>query len=322
VRIGVLIADDRTLIYSPTPLLIEAGSSAPERPNAIEFASPPAALAQDVGLGPAGLAERRIGLDPVLPDRIAKVEQELQAVPPLKFDLARRVRVFTNRFQFVELEMTGCFISRKKIPVPSSLVGLAQSENVERNFHAHFDLVQKGRLEVKAKDRLITERSLLDRRREIERKFLVTLIGYGAVVLRTNKNRFIETVEQLRAEVAAFSAGVKQQLEQMIESSRKAVVEALLPAVERNPPDDYTKTQGPSPPKDFLRQKLEKDIERAFGNAEALVKDMEVKLVFKDVAYESLVDEKFLAAAREAMPDVTFLHDEFQATPAREETPA
>lgn len=322
VRIGVLIADDRTLIYSPTPLLIEAGSSAPERPNAIEFASPPAALAQDVGLGPAGLAGRRIGLDPLMPDRIAKVEQDLQAAPPVKFDLARRVRVFTSRFQFVEMEMTGCFISRKKIPVPSSLVGLARSEDVERNFHAHFDLVQKGRLEVKAEDRLITERSLLDRRRDIERKFLVTLTGYGVVVLRANKDRFIEVVKQLQVEVAAFSAGVKQQIEEMIESSRKAVVEALLPAVERNPPDEYTKTHGPTPPKDFLRQKLEKDIERAFGNAEALVKDMEVKFVFKDVAYESLVDEKFLATARKAMPDVTFLHDEFQATPAREETPA
>ncbi len=35
VRIGLLISDDNILIYSPTPLLIEAGSQQPEKPNAI-----------------------------------------------------------------------------------------------------------------------------------------------------------------------------------------------------------------------------------------------------------------------------------------------
>jgi hypothetical protein len=35
VRIGLLISDENILIYSPTPLLIEAGSQQPEKPNAI-----------------------------------------------------------------------------------------------------------------------------------------------------------------------------------------------------------------------------------------------------------------------------------------------
>jgi hypothetical protein len=321
VRIGVLIADDRTLIYSPTPLLIEAESSIPERPNAVEFTSPPATQSPDLGLGPTGPGETRIGSEPLTAGRIASVQQDLQSAPAVRFDLARRVRVFTSQFQFVELGMTGCFISRKRIPVPSRLVGLGGIADVERSFHAHFDLVRNGQLEVqKEGKRSITERSLLDGRREIERKYLVTLTDYGSVVLRANKDALIKAVEELREEVATFSAGVTQKLEEMIESSRKAVVEALLPAVERNPPAEYTKTQGPSPTKDYLRQKLEKEIERAFGRADELVERMEVKLIFKDVAYESLIDGKFLATARKAMPDVKFLHEEFQATPASEET--
>jgi hypothetical protein len=35
IRIGLVISDDQTLIYGPTPLLIEAGSTVPTRPNAI-----------------------------------------------------------------------------------------------------------------------------------------------------------------------------------------------------------------------------------------------------------------------------------------------
>src|SRR5207249_11087503 len=37
VRIGLLIADNDTIVYSPVPLLIEAGSKLPEKPNAIVF---------------------------------------------------------------------------------------------------------------------------------------------------------------------------------------------------------------------------------------------------------------------------------------------
>lgn len=311
-RIGLLIADERTVVFSPTPLLIEAGSDAPDRPNAIEIGLPPADVARDLGLGPAGARDRRIGLDPVEPKRVEAVERDLEAAPPVKFDLARRVRVFTSRFQFVELEMTGCFISRKRVPIPSALVGLARKKDVERQFHAHFDLVQSGRLEVKAGDDVITERALLDQRRDIEKRFLVSLPTYGTVVLRGNKDKLVKAVDELRSRVDAFSKGIKVQLTDVITKGCGAVVEALLPAIERNPPDQYTKTLGPAPSRKALGKMLGDDITRAFGTAEALIKDMQVKLVFKDVAYESLVDKKFIETARKAMPHVDFLHEEYE----------
>ncbi len=37
VRIGLVISDDTTLVYSPVPQLIEAGSNSVEKPNAIMF---------------------------------------------------------------------------------------------------------------------------------------------------------------------------------------------------------------------------------------------------------------------------------------------
>lgn len=316
IRIGLLVADDSTLIYSPTPLLIEAGSDRPERPNAISLGGVPDSLGREVGLGEHPDRERTIGLDAVQPNRIDEVEADLAAAPPVRFDLARRVRVFTSRFQFVELKMSGCFVSRRKVPIPSSLMGLAGEQDVERQFHAQFDLVQKGRLEVKHDGRVITERALLDRRRDIEKRFLVTLAGYGTVVLRSNKQRFVDAVEKLKAEVDHFSKGVTEQIAEHINAGRTTLTEALLPSVERNPPDEYTKTLGPSPGKTALRKQLEQDISDAFGTAGALVEQMQVKLIFKDVAYESLVDPKFLEVARKAMPHVKFLHEEYDAATA------
>jgi hypothetical protein len=43
---------------------------------------------------------------------------------------------------------------------------------------------------------------------------------------------------------------------------------------------------------------------------------MTVNLIFKDVAYESLVDKTFLNVARKAMPSVEALHEEYEATKA------
>ena len=74
----------------------------------------------------------------------------------------------------------------------------------------------------------------------------------------------------------------------------------------------------PNLPEAVLRRRLEEDIVSAFGTAESLVSGMRVKLIFKDMAYESLVDRKFLEIARQAMPDVKVLHEEFDAAAARE----
>jgi hypothetical protein len=47
---------------------------------------------------------------------------------------------------------------------------------------------------------------------------------------------------------------------------------------------------------------------------------MEVNAIFKDVAYESLVDSKFLDVARRAMPGVKWLHSECEASAASAES--
>ncbi len=320
VRIGLMICDDTTLIFSPTPLLIEAGSNNPHRPNAIQLDAPPPEVTRDTGLGEKPNIERVIGLDPIKPDQIDEVANDLKSAPPVKFDLARRVRVFTTRFQFVELEMTGCYISRKRVPIPSSLVGLARNEDIASQFHAHFNLVQQGQIEVKTdNNKIVSERSLLKKRKSIEKSFLINLKGYGMVLLRANKERFMNAVKELENEVSAYAQGVEEGLQKQIKTSKNKLAEALFPSVKQNPPDSYTKIHGPVVPENYLKQRLEEDISDAFGTAKELIKNMQVKVVFKDVAYESLVDSDFLEIARQAMPGVSFLHDEFDTVPTNDD---
>ncbi len=311
VRIGLLISDDTTLIYSPTPLLVEAGSDRSDQPNAIQLSALPNEVARDVGLGPE--ADRKVGLDPVRPERVEAVSADLQTNPPVKFDIARRVRVFNSRFQFVELEMTGCFISKKKVPIPSDLMGLARDEKTRQRLHANFDLVGKAELAVKVEDRMLSEESLRRKKAAIIKRFLTSLTGYGSVILRSNKEKFESAVNELREDVAAFQQAVKAGIQKHINSNREAVVAALLPGVRAHPPDYFTKIHGAKPPEPILKQLLNDEITRAFGSAHDVVGEMKVTCVFKDVAYESLIDPKFIKIARKAMPSVDFLHEEFDA---------
>jgi hypothetical protein len=63
VRIGILIADQTTLIYSPTPLLIDAESRRSEKPNGILLQNElPSQLANACAVGPEGFAKLEVGL--------------------------------------------------------------------------------------------------------------------------------------------------------------------------------------------------------------------------------------------------------------------
>ena len=316
VRIGLLIADNTTLIYTPTPLLIEAGTSVSDKPNAIKLNATPQEVARDLGIGENSVLDRAIGLDHVKPQEIQKVEADLKSNPPVKFDLARKVRVFTSKFQFVEFEMTGCFISRKRVRIPSHLVGLANNPDMQSQFHAHFNLVNNTDLKVTDGTRVLTEEFLQDKKREIIKSYLISLPSYGNIVLRGNKEEFEDWVECLRADVKLFKEGVADELQKNMGKNASALVDALLPAVQQNPPKKYTKIYGSNISKEQLRIKLEEDILESFGCADNLVEDMIVKLIFKDIAYESLIDEKFLSLVHERISDVESIHVEYDAAKA------
>jgi len=63
---------------------------------------------------------------------------------------------------------------------------------------------------------------------------------------------------------------------------------------------------------------LDAELERTFGSAESLEQDMEVRLVFKGVTYESLCDQAFIATARKAIPTLDTLHAEYDAAKAED----
>jgi hypothetical protein len=137
-RIGVLLVDQTTIIFSPRPLLIEAGSAPILQPNAICLDYPPSALINEIGLGENGGENQVIGMAGVSPRQIDRVKADLSENPPQKFDITRTVRVFNSRFEFVELEVRGCSISRKTASIPPDLMVFIKDKDAQSNFRSSY----------------------------------------------------------------------------------------------------------------------------------------------------------------------------------------
>src|SRR5690606_582210 len=121
-RLCVVVADHRTLIFAPTPQLIEAGPNTTVGANAIYLGSPSAALERDLS---AEGGRPKIGAEPLTAEDAQRVRCDLEENPPQSFDIARRMRVFNSYYEFVDLELTGVQIDRKQVRIPAHLMGVA-----------------------------------------------------------------------------------------------------------------------------------------------------------------------------------------------------
>lgn len=133
VRIGLLIADDTTVIYSPVPLLIEAGSQLPNKPNAIIIGNGvPSTIEAACGVGVEAHATREVGLEFVNEAKVQAVKEDLKASPPKEFNIARIERVFNSTVHFVELEFLDYRLRAKKVKLGMELSGLGDDYLRER----------------------------------------------------------------------------------------------------------------------------------------------------------------------------------------------
>jgi hypothetical protein len=309
IRICILISDDTTLVFSPTPLLIEGGSTQFPHTNGIRFEGRsgvhPDSPSNPLQAGAQDLIQEG---EQVNGSRLERVEKDLAANPPQKFDLAQKVTVFNAQLEFVELELKGFSISKKTVPIPSDLMGLARDEKTQDLLRSTFKLIGKGTE--------VSEKPVMKLKHKIVKRYLIGLGAYGNVVLRANKPAFEEAVEDLKKSIEEFQKLVREKLQKEMDANRAVLLAALAPSVTANPPGRWTNVLGPHPSEVAVRGRLEKELAKNFGSVDHLIHGMKVKLVFKGVTYELLRDPDFIETAQEKIPDLKFLHEEFDAAKA------
>jgi hypothetical protein len=311
VQVGVLLADDVLAVYAPKPLLVAESDVELGEVNGlvIGLGDNASDVAEQLGATDS-LLGREFGLEGVSNFGMSELKAELEKNPPQKFELARTVRVFNARFEFVELELKGSKVTSKEVTLPKDLIAVP-SADVQRKLKTSYRLIDQSDVIAKA------QQEVEELRKEIEKRFLRVIPGFGMAVLRTDRDLFDTAMTDLAQCVALFQSVVDGELEVAVERSVAEIAGALAPAIEANPTDEYlqwAKWRNEATALLFVKDHLR----GCFAEAAKSVQRISVNVVIKGVTYESLKDERFLGAAKKAFPELEELFNEFEAARASE----
>ena len=129
---------------------------------------------------------------PITPAKLAEVTTSLKEVPPVRFDLARKVRVFEPYLQYVELSLTGAAIQRHRLAIPPNIQKLGGSKDLENRLRTTFELIEKGSK--------LSSKPLKDALNEIRKNFTLSLgKDHGRVVLKAAKPHWDKAYSEFKA---------------------------------------------------------------------------------------------------------------------------
>jgi hypothetical protein len=313
-RLGLVLTQSRTLFYSPTPLLIEAGSTVANKPSGIlvETATVPGVKAA-CGLGDTPNPElaQEVGLDFLSNAELTKVEMDLAENPPKEFDVARIERVFNYQLQFVEFKVTDYRLSSKNVHLQPEWLGL-DDKDLTRRITNQFKLFDRGDVIEVAVPRLDDEGAIargpdgrrlremvgekdLDRMAKQLRDYLVPVSDYGHVIAKKRKAGFEQDVAVFRKMVRFYGRNVRRDLRRKLQDIKKRLLDELTPGLVKKSPRIWLRsTLDGKLSAEQVRERLGKALDSVFvGVGDGF--DPKVLVVYKDVTYSTIHDPDFKA---------------------------
>ena len=299
-RIGVVIADEMAMVYSPTSRNIEAGSTSVDKPNAVILAG---AAAEHIAAA-AGAETGEEAPKPEVGNRVletAKVQEmwvNLEANPPKPFDITRKLNVFSSKVQYVEFSASNYRLTTRQIPLPPELVDVADDDLKNRitgRIRAPFDGV--GKLEVIFDDDGKDERLKVDddwlkkERKRIEDKYTFQINNFGRVILSSDREAFDKAAERFRSIVEKYQAVLHDTLEKSKSKFKKRIVNEFSPRWKENPPEYFTRWGIKATP-DKIKEELQRLAQKLFESAISFNTPV-VKILYKGVSPENLRDRAF-----------------------------
>ena len=318
-RLGILLVDELTLVWSPTARSVEAApghssivdeaifSSISFSPNGLLLGQNPCVqLANAVGADGTKVlpSDGEIGHSAVTGQQVQQTLIELERNPPIPVDLARITRVFSTKLQFVELKVTKAKLSRSQLTISNKhlnadiqgeLQGLIDSklrafsefrdEEVEvpafMNGEPVFDREGKPLTES------VSEASLERLRNGIERRYIYNISSFGWLISKDDKIEFDKQIKAYEEQLKAHSQAIRDHIDKHAEKIIQEAVDVIMSRAERT----ATKLD-----RDLLMSELRNGLNRAKCDSP------QVTLVFKDVTYEQTKDANFREKVDKALP--------------------
>ena len=325
-RTALVVVDNEGYIFTPTALYLEAEPTDGAACNAVRMSGDqvaqalarlsPAAKVIAMAQAPTPEAKQRIEAltvdvvsAPITPAKWTEVTTSLKEAPPVRFDLARQVRVFEPYLQYVELSLTGAAIQRHRMAIPEKIQKLGGSKELESRLRTTFELIEKGSK--------LSSKPLEDALNEIRKNFTPSLgKDHGRVVLKAAKPHLEARLTELRAKLEAHQKAVAGDLQKHLDTSRDQIVAYYLPRVMGAKPDALLgQSLNGEISEAAARRWLHGELDKVFPNAESLIQEMKLDERYKDVTFETLNRNDFLDSVKEAFPDVDWdkAYSEFRA---------
>jgi hypothetical protein len=301
VRIGIVISDDTTMVYSPVSRNIEAGSTSVEKPNAIVLSGGAtdriAAAAGADRSDDAPAAE--VGNTALEPAKVRAMQADLKANPPKPFDITRKLNVFTSKVQYVEFSASNYRLTTRQVRLPPELVDVANDDlknRISSRIRAPFDDI--GKLDVtidndgKALTIKVDDDWLKKERKRIEDEYTYPIPNFGRVILFNDRDAFDRATTRFQAIVEGYQAALRDALLTKQSEFEKRIVDEFSPRWQQNPPKHFAR-YGIEPAPEKIKVDLQHLAKEIFDNAITFDAPV-VKILYKNVAPENVRDGSFL----------------------------
>lgn len=307
IRIGLLISDDATLIYSPTPQLIEAGSKQPDKPNGIFLQNElPRQLADACAVGQDRHATLEVGRDPIDSRKVQEVKRDLQARPPKEFNVARVERVFNSMLHYVEFRIEDYKLTSRSLLLSPELFGVRNAEVISRltnRYHLFSEIDAltveipgigpDGQPDPAAPKEKFGPLSIDSERNRIKKRFIIQAGKFGLLILRRHVGEFEKAIGVLEAKIAAYREAVRALLRKRTDEIVAELLNALADQLRKEPPDHWrSRFLGKELSSSDVRRLFEADVQNELDRVRT---DFEPKVfkAYKDVTYETFKAPEF-----------------------------
>ena len=306
-RLGLLMADDEVLIWTPTPLMFEAPRSEAEPNGLVLTPQTLQDLPQALGVDPQSPPEQiEVGTVLVVKEELAKVVEAIKAAPPAPFDLSRLSRVFSAKFQFIETVLRGAELTKREMRLDSLIVNSDAPEELRpllqttiQPFNTEADKTvevpvlidgeQMYRKTGEKKTKPTTQAEIHAYWSELTQKYIINLPGFGKLIRHTDKAKFEAGKADFEIVLAAWVTGFRE----AVKGDHEKRVSRVVDLIEQRMAKETASKQ-------LKRGAIEKLVRNGLDNLRVI--EPSVKVVYKNITVESTRDKEFLDVLRKEVP--------------------
>ncbi|MEX2375652.1 MAG: hypothetical protein WD942_08735 [Dehalococcoidia bacterium] len=338
-RMGLLVVDDQVTIWSPTPSSVESERKEDE-PNGITLQGAVAdSLAKASGADQEDSlsTDRQIGREALRGEEIHSVIESLKKNPPAPVDLSRMARVFSTRFQFVEVEVRGAEWSNRSIQMStllerhakragrstSSLLNADLPKDIQRVLESRIrpfeggediavevPVVLRGEIAYRQDGSMMLvpmkEVDIRQQWSEIRGRYLVQLKGFGWLIRKADLGAFRQEAKTYATVLTQWVEGFHRKMDSEVLSMVEGIIEAVR-----------MRMGAPHAANGDL-ERMKSDLLEAFEQQRA--RSPKVRILTKEISWESTRDTDFTAKLTSAFSeeDLKGWLDEFLAVRGEE----